>query len=700
LDVWKAATSGDLQVACAELKLDDTFLGILQGAVDRIQKNPDGDEEKQIEIDIEQVLCGFLIGHKGETVQRLMSESHAKIGVNEKTLQVIVRGSAQAVDKAATLISAKLQCEKGASCLSVHCPLHHSSRLPLCQDANCKETPCHDIAGSLKLHPLANAELLCELLAAKTFNKVKALQKHNAAFKAFHVSALEGIATSLNRHGDALLEARFSIQETARRQTRSGISSKGGELAARKAEVNELVNQREQFEARVLKLFNAGHIPKMVIRREMFRLCPFQSEGGLRKYTKPLPALALRREVEEKVLRSPVVIVQGATGSGKSTQLPAYLASLPEAKNKVIACTQPRKIAATGLADRVNFEFSGGDPKALCNSYSAVGYNVGGRRAHGKHTQILYMTEGVLLNELLSRGNSEGGNAATSSQLRRYAAVVVDEAHERSINTDLILGLLKTAMLDQSGDMPKVIVTSATLERKKFVDYFEKSGIKTEAAQIPGRMFPVDVQYAPISEHRDVVEPVAQQAVDIHLNAVVTKDGKACHDGDILAFLPGADEVERARQFAEKRIKRAPKALPYTILTLYGKQPPEEQKRVFEKSARGERKIIFSTNIAETSVTVDGVTHVVDSGLEKEAVFDQQKGMTSLRTQTISQSSAEQRKGRAGRTAPGRAYRMVNSHTCRFVQHFPTIIALCTTHLNYLRHLLPSPSTPKMISLP
>ncbi len=180
----------------------------------------------------------------------------------------------------------------------------------------------------------------------------------------------------------------------------------------------------------------------------IIRLCPFQLVGGHKEYTKPLPALALRNEVEKKVLRSPVTIIQGATGSVKSTQLPAYLASLHSGHDKwsrkVVACTQPWKLAATGLADRVNHEFSGGDERSISCSRE----------------------EGVLLNELLSKPRP-GSTSTISSRLRQYDAIVIDEAHERSINTDLLLGLTKAAILNRYSDMPKVVVTSATLENKK-----------------------------------------------------------------------------------------------------------------------------------------------------------------------------------------------------------------------------------------
>jgi pre-mRNA-splicing factor ATP-dependent RNA helicase DHX15/PRP43 len=218
------------------------------------------------------------------------------------------------------------------------------------------------------------------------------------------------------------------------------------------------------------------------------------------EYTKPLPALALRSDLEAKVMESNVVIVQGATGSGKSTQIPQYLASmLPRTrKPKPVVCTQPRKIAALGLADRVAYEYSGGSTAYKVGKSGQVGYHVGGRKETGQYCEVIYMTEvnqllqvlrassnmrcscmqGVLLNQLLS---------ATPGKpvIDKYSAIVIDEAHERSIDTDLLLGLLKTAVV-KSKTTPKIVVTSATMELEKFQQYFETSGIDAPAMKIPG----------------------------------------------------------------------------------------------------------------------------------------------------------------------------------------------------------------------
>lgn len=333
----------------------------------------------------------------------------------------------------------------------------------------------------------------------------------------------------------------------------------------------------------------------------------------------------------------------------KSTQLPQYLAEMLEQDggcNRKVICTQPRKVSATSLAERVSEEWGTGCKTALG---SVVGYRVGAMSKRSKkHGKIEYVTEGTFLATLLQIfGNEKGDNHSPSQAdpLAGIGAVVVDEAHERSTTCDLILGMLKMHAPKKWPEL-KIIVTSATLDSQLFSRYFFDAPV----LQIPGRMYPVEVQYLPLEGKDNYTDQVVKTALDVHRST-------GGDSGDILCFLTGQEEAEHAKsKFASlcAKLKYGP-AVP---LALYGRQQPAEQQLVFNKAPAGTRKVIFATDVAETGVTIDGVRHIVDSGLCKESRYDSKRHVTVLSVQTICQSSAIQRKGRAGRTAPGTCYRL------------------------------------------
>ncbi|OQR82251.1 hypothetical protein ACHHYP_16328 [Achlya hypogyna] len=349
----------------------------------------------------------------------------------------------------------------------------------------------------------------------------------------------------------------------------------------------------------------------------------YRRKRELYRFKARLPAYAKRNEIEAAVGASRYVVVQGQTGSGKSTQVPQYLAELfPKTK---ILVTQPRKLAAVSLASRVAVEWAAGYDQAVVGG--DVGFRVGGRKQCSKRGRIEYITEGVLLDMIMRRDGSFAG----------VGAIVVDEAHERSITCDLLLGSLKAP--DERWAHIPLLVTSATIDVAIFSGYFGGAPV----VDIPGRMFPVDVQYiCGPGDPKDMGQCMGRLALDLH---------RCSPPGDILCFLPGQDDVLRAQDWLEHRGETG-----VASLALYGKQEPEEQQAVFALNSR--RKVIFATDVAETSITIPGVVFVIDSGLKKAVCYDHVRKISSLKVQAIAQSSAIQRTGRAGRTQPGQCIRL------------------------------------------
>ena len=335
-----------------------------------------------------------------------------------------------------------------------------------------------------------------------------------------------------------------------------------------------------------------------------------------------LPVYAKKSLIIETIKGNQVCIVLGETGSGKSTQMTQYLYEAGFAEKGAIVCTQPRKVAATSLADHVAHEM--GDVRG-----QIVGCRVGGNIQASKTTRIVYATDHVLLNECLKDPN-----------LAEYSCIIIDEAHERSIYSDLLLGMIKKT-LTRRPDL-RVVITSATIDPSLFVSYFNECPV----LKVSGRMFPVHVTWKDDSSHN--FEDYLRAAVDT-VREIHRKEGQ----GDILVFLTSPAETERA---CENLSKLEPDTN-LVCLPLHGKLRQEEQRKVFELLL-DKRKVVFATNCAETSITIPGIKYVVDSGLVKEMKYDAKRNKSSLEVTTISKSSAEQRKGRAGRTQEGKCYRL------------------------------------------
>ncbi|KAJ3643058.1 hypothetical protein Zmor_025795 [Zophobas morio] len=345
-----------------------------------------------------------------------------------------------------------------------------------------------------------------------------------------------------------------------------------------------------------------------------------------------LPIYKLKEELRKAVTDNQILIVIGETGSGKTTQITQYLAESGFTARGKIGCTQPRRVAAMSVAKRVAEEFG-------CRLGQEVGYTIRFEDCTSPETIIKYMTDGMLLRECLM-----------DLDLKAYSVIMLDEAHERTIHTDVLFGLLKQAVTKRPE--LKLIVTSATLDAVKFSQYFFEAPIFT----IPGRTFPVEVLYTKEPE-TDYLDASLITVMQIHLREP---------PGDILLFLTGQEEIDTACEILYERMKSLGPDVPeLIILPVYSALPSEMQTRIFEPAPPGSRKVVIATNIAETSLTIDGIFYVVDPGFVKQKVYNSKTGMDSLVVTPISQAQAKQRAGRAGRTGPGKCYRLYTERAYR-----------------------------------
>lgn len=340
---------------------------------------------------------------------------------------------------------------------------------------------------------------------------------------------------------------------------------------------------------------------------------------------KSLPVYAMRDELIQAVRDNQFLVIVGETGSGKTTQITQYLNEVGFGNRGIIGCTQPRRVAAVSVAQRVAGEYG-------CKVGEEVGYTIRFEDRTTAKTRIKYMTDGMLQTEAL-----------LDPEMSRYSAIMLDEAHERTVATDVLFALLKQAAIKRP-DL-KVIVTSATLDSTKFSEYFNNCPVK----HIPGKTFPVDVLYSQ-EPQMDYLEAALECVMQIHIN-----EGA----GDILVFLTGQEEIDTCCEVLFQRVKNLGNSIgELVILPVYSALPSEVQSKIFEPTPAGSRKVVFATNIAETSITIDGIYYVVDPGFAKINTFNSRAGMEQLVISPISQAQANQRKGRAGRTGPGKCYRL------------------------------------------
>ncbi|XP_049832588.1 pre-mRNA-splicing factor ATP-dependent RNA helicase DHX16 [Schistocerca gregaria] len=339
-----------------------------------------------------------------------------------------------------------------------------------------------------------------------------------------------------------------------------------------------------------------------------------------------LPVYTYREQLLQAVKDHQILIIQGETGSGKTTQIPQYLHEAGyTADKKKIGCTQPRRVAAMSVAARVAEEMG----VKLGNE---VGYSIRFEDCTSERTIIKYMTDGTLHREFLSEPD-----------LLSYSVMIIDEAHERTLHTDILFGLVKDIARFRS-DL-KLLISSATLDAQKFSEFFDDAPI----FKIPGRRFPVDIYYTKAPE-ADYIDACVVSILQIHATQPL---------GDILVFLTGQDEIETCQELLQERTRRlGSKIKELIILPVYANLPSDMQAKIFQPTPPGARKVVLATNIAETSLTIDNIIYVIDPGFCKQNNFNSRTGMESLIIVPISKASANQRAGRAGRVAAGKCFRL------------------------------------------
>ena len=342
-----------------------------------------------------------------------------------------------------------------------------------------------------------------------------------------------------------------------------------------------------------------------------------------------LPVHKLRKAFLAALEEHQVLIVIGETGSGKTTQLPKYMHLEGYSENGIIGCTQPRRAAVVSIAKRVSEEMG-------CEIGTLVGYSMRFEDITSSATRIRYMTDGVLSKECTE---------SAGKYLAKYSSIILDEVHERSLDTDLLLGFMQEVLLLRKDF--RLIITSATIQSNQFLSFFPGAHV----FHIPGRSYKVDHIYSTLP-----VEDYVDQAVSLAIDVHKTKD----IDGDILIFMTGREDVlctvELIRSRLEKFLPELGKKL--LLLPVYALLSSTEQAQIFVPSPPGKRKCIVATNIAETSLTIDGIKYVIDSGYVKMKVFRPSLGISVLDVFPISQAQSNQRAGRAGRTSEGTCYRL------------------------------------------
>ncbi|KAL8294865.1 hypothetical protein RB597_008305 [Gaeumannomyces tritici] len=344
-----------------------------------------------------------------------------------------------------------------------------------------------------------------------------------------------------------------------------------------------------------------------------------------------LPIYAYRDEFLAALEQYQILVIVGETGSGKTTQLPQYLHEAGFTKDGMkVGCTQPRRVAAMSVAARVADEMG----VKLGNE---VGYSIRFEDKTNEKTIMKYMTDGMLLREFM-----------TEPDLAGYSAIMIDEAHERTVHTDILLALVKD--LARERKELKLLISSATMNAEKFASYFDDAPI----FNIPGRRYPVDIYYTPQPEANYLAAAITT-VFQIH-----TTQPK----GDILIFLTGQDEIESAeQQITDTARKLGSRIKELVICPIYANLPSELQSKIFEPTPENARKVVLATNIAETSLTIDGIVYVIDPGYVKENVHNPATGMSSLVVVPCSRASANQRSGRAGRVGPGKCFRLYTKYS-------------------------------------
>ena len=392
--------------------------------------------------------------------------------------------------------------------------------------------------------------------------------------------------------------------------------------------------------------------------RPELEMRPVTEHEKILKDRKKLPVYPYREEFLAAMKDHQVLILVGETGSGKTTQLAQYMYEVGYGEVGKIGCTQPRRVAAMSVAARVATEMN-------VRLGQEVGYSIRFENCTSPKTVIQYMTDGMLLREVL-----------TEPDLASYSVLIIDEAHERTLHTDILFGLVKDIVRFRK-DL-KLIISSATLDAEKFSKYFDDASI----FMIPGRMYPVDIFYTK-SPEADYVDAAVVTVLQIHVTQPL--------DGDILVFLTGQEEIETATEVLTQRTRNLGSRIKELIICpIYANLPADQQAKIFEKTPKGARKVVLATNIAETSLTIDGIKYVIDTGFNKQKSYNARSGMETLVVTPVSQAAANQRAGRAGRTQPGKCFRLFTAYSFQHELEPNTVPEIMRTNMGNVVLMLKS----------
>ena len=367
-------------------------------------------------------------------------------------------------------------------------------------------------------------------------------------------------------------------------------------------------------------------------------------------YPEDLPVVARKQEIADAIAEHQVIVVCGETGSGKSTQLPKIALELGRGITGTIGHTQPRRIAARSIATRLAEELK-------CDVGKQVGYRIRFNDASSADTLIRLMTDGIMLAETQS-----------DRFLEQYDTIIVDEAHERSLNIDFLLGYLKR-LLPKRPDL-RIIITSATIDAERFADHFATNGQPAHVLLVEGRTYPVDIEYRPLEKETDEEGDVVEKD---WLDGVIdaTHEVAAIDSGHMLVFLPTERDIREAdKRLSGQRYPGDSPKLPTQIVPLFGRLSMADQAKVFQSYQH--RRIVLATNVAESSLTVPGIRYVIDTGTARISRYSARSRMQRLPVEPVSQASARQRAGRCGRVGPGICLRLYSEEDFNGREAFTT----------------------------
>ncbi|XP_075692501.1 pre-mRNA-splicing factor ATP-dependent RNA helicase DHX16 [Rhinoderma darwinii] len=465
-----------------------------------------------------------------------------------------------------------------------------------------------------------------------------------------------------DRYQEPVSEERFAPREEQRRWEEEHIGAAALKFGAKDAHAR---GQKEydyvMEEEEVIQFVSATQIKGTVEKEDenANQLSELEKQQlSIQEVRRSLPVFPYRSDLLQAIANHQILIIEGETGSGKTTQIPQYLHEEGYTNNGMkVGCTQPRRVAAMSVAARVAQEMA----VKLGNE---VGYSIRFEDCTSERTVLKYMTDGMLLREFL-----------TEPDLATYSVVIIDEAHERTLHTDVLFGLIK----DIARFRPdlKVLVSSATLNTERFSSFFDDAPI----FRIPGRRYPVDIYYTKAPE-ADYLEACVVSVLQIHVTQPT---------GDILVFLTGQEEIEACCEMLQERCRKlGSKIAEMLILPIYANLPSDMQAKIFDPTPPGARKVVVATNIAETSLTIDGIIYVLDPGFCKQKSYNARTGMESLIVTPCSKASANQRAGRAGRVAAGKCFRLYTAWAYKNEMEDTTVPEIQRTNLGNVVLLLKS----------